>query len=163
MNEAVNAIMYPDSKNGNSFADGMQFQDFVVEQFNAWGLYIQLYTSKLYQYQRGESVQRVEIKLDRRCTETGRLSIEVGERTAIDRPWVASGIYRDDNTCMYIQGNHEVLYLFDKKFLIRLHQHRDGKFEESPREKPTVRKFYLTLAHADKYCIARIQPHKGNA
>ena len=90
MNPAVNAVMYPNSKNANSFADGMEFQDFVVEQFNAWGLYIQLHSSKRYQFERGESVQRVEIKLDNRCTETGRLSIEVGERTSINGPWVSS-------------------------------------------------------------------------
>lgn len=157
MNPAVNAVLYPHSKNGNSFGDGLEFQDFVVEQFNKWGFYIQLHSSKLYQLTRGESVQRVEIKLDNRCTETGRLSIEVGERTALDRPWVSSGIYRNDNTSFYVQGNRERLYLFDRKVLIRVHQKMHaGRYEESPRERPTVRKFYLPFSVADVICIARI-------
>lgn len=159
MNPQINAIMYPHSKNGNSFADGMEFQDFVVEQFNKWGLYIQIHSSKKYQYERGESVQRVEIKLDRRCTETGRLSIEVGERTSLNNPWVRSGIYRNDNTCMYIQGNKERLYLFDRKVLARYHKIKLGqKYEESPRENPTVRKFYLPFDVADQIAITRILP-----
>jgi len=159
MNPAVNAVMYPNSKNANSFADGMEFQDFVVEQFNAWGLYIQLHSSKRYQFERGESVQRVEIKLDNRCTETGRLSIEVGERTSINGPWVSSGIYRNDNTCMYIQGNREVIYLFDRKVLVRYHQQREqGRWLESPRENPTVRKFYMPFDIADQACITKIVP-----
>lgn len=159
MNPEINAVMYPHSKNRNSFADGMEFQDFVVEQFNAWGLYIQLYSSKRYQFERGESVQRVEIKLDNRCVETGRLSIEVGERTSINKTWVQSGIYRSDNTCMYIQGNREILYLFDRKVLVRYHQQREnGLYQESPRDNPTVRKFYLPFALADLACIAKIVP-----
>jgi len=159
MNPAVNTVMYPNSKNRNSFANGLEYQDFVVEKFNLWGLYIQLYTSKRYQLDRGESVQRIEIKLDNRCTETGRLSIEVAERTALDRPWVWSGIYRSDNTCMYIQGNWEVIYLFDRRVLVQYHkQHELGQCQESPRENPTVRKFYLPLHIADQICIAVIVP-----
>lgn len=159
MTTEVNAALYPDSKNGNSFADGLEFQDFVVEQFNKWGFYIQLHSSKLYQLTRGESVQRVEIKLDRRCTETGRLSIEVGERTALDRPWVSSGIYRDDNTAFYIQGNRERLYLFDRKVLIRIHQQMyGGRYEEAPRERPTIRKFYLPFDIADRIYAGKIEP-----
>lgn len=159
MNPAVNEVMYPDSKNGNSFGDGLEFQDYVVEQFNKWGFYIQLHSSKLYQFTRGESVQRVEIKLDNRCTETRRLSIEVGERTALNRSWVSSGIYRDDNTAFYIQGNRRCIYLFDRKVLIRVHKKmHHGRYEESPRERPTVRKFYLPFGVADEICIAKIEP-----
>src|SRR5688500_6780664 len=87
---------YPNSKNGQSFEDGMEFQDLVVEQFKRRGFYMQLHASRQYQYQRGESVQMVEIKLGNRLLETGRLSIEDGERTAIDKPWVHCGIYRKD-------------------------------------------------------------------
>ena len=157
MNPEINLMMYPHSKNGNSFADGMEFQDFVVEQFNKWGLHIQLHASKRFQFERGESVQRIEIKLDNRCTETGRLSIEVGERTKVTSSWVASGIYRPDQTCMYIQGNYSLLYLFDRKVLQRYHQQKcEGRFEESPKETPTVRKFYLPFAVADQVAIAKI-------
>lgn len=162
MNPKVNAIMYPDSKNKNSFADGMEFQDFVVEQFNAWGFYIQLHSSKKYQYERGESVQRTEIKLDNRCTETGRLSVEVSERTRNEDglPWTPSGIYRKDNTVFYIQGNSEILFLFSKKYLQWWKAKNNPKVEESF---GTVQKFYISLADAERIALATIRPKHGKA
>lgn len=156
MNPAVNALMYPDSHNGNSFADGIEFQDFVVEQFNAWGFYIQLYTSKRYQFNKGESVQRAEIKLDNRCTDFQRLSIEVQERTSKSGAWVQSGIYRNDNSVFYIQGNRSVLYLLDKRFLQRWFEHKlKRQYDE---KHGTIRTFYMPFETADKYCIAKLTP-----
>jgi hypothetical protein len=150
----ITTALYPHSKNGRSFEQGMEFQDWVVEQFNKRAFYVQLHASKRYQFERGESVQMVEIKLDNRFIDTGRLSIEVGERTAIDRPWVASGIYRNDNTVFYAQGNFDRVYLFDKRVLQRYHRDQcNSQFEESPRESPTVRKFYMPLIVADELCI----------
>lgn len=148
---------YPHSKNGRSFEQGMEFQDWVVEQFNRSGFYIQLHASKRYQLDRGESVQMVEIKLDNRFLDTGRLSIEVGERTAVGKSWVPSGIYRNDNTVFYVQGNWQRIYLFDRRVLQRYHVGQlDSRYEESPRESPTVRKFYLPLSVADEMCILRV-------
>ena len=153
---------YPHSKNGRSFEQGMEFQDWAVEQFNKRGIYIQLYASKRYQFDRGESVQAIEIKLDNRCLETGRLSIEVGERTAVGRPWVLSGIYRRDNTIFYAQGNWSRIYLFDRKVLQRYHEREcGGRYEESPREAPTVRKFYIPLSTADELSIFYIECGEG--
>lgn len=154
----LNQVLYPDSKNTISFSDGLEYQDFVVEHLSKQGIYIQLHTSKKYQFERGESVQRAEIKLDRRCTETGRLSIEIAEKTKSDNStWVSSGIYRNDNSIFYIQGNFQRIYLFNKKDLKRYHErYCEYSYEESPQAKPTVRKFYLPLEKADYYCILRV-------
>lgn len=150
-----NGIGYTDSKNKRSFADGMEFQDFVVEHFNSWGFYIQLHASRLYQFQRGESVQRTEIKLDKGCTKYGHLSIEVGERKNLSSVWVESGIYRDD-AIFYIQGNEDVLYLFLRRDLVKWHQEQEeGRFDEPL---PTIRRFFLEIPDADKLCIAKIEP-----
>lgn len=150
----LNQVLYPQSKNPISFQQGLEFQDFVVEQFAKQGFYIQLHSSKKYQFERGESVQRCEIKLDNRCTETGRLSIEIAERTRTELGWTPSGIYRGDNTIFYVQGNQSLLFLFDKKVLRRYHSFKlKQAFEESPRETPTVRKFYMPFADAADYCI----------
>ena len=155
--DTITATAYPHSKNGHSFAQGMDFQDWVVEHLNKRGVYIQLHASKRYQFERGESVQMAEIKLDNLCTGTGRLSIEVGERTAVDRPWVPSGIYCRESTVFYIQGNYERFYLFDQKVLRRYHTNIcEGTYEESPRTAPTVRKFYMPLADADEHCIFKV-------
>jgi len=159
---AITKDAYPHSKNGRSFEQGMEFQDWVVEQFNKRGFYVQLYASKQYQFDRGESVQMVEIKLDNRFLETGRLSIEVGERTAVGKPWVQSGIYRRDNTIFYAQGNWSRIYLFDRKVLQRYHEHEcGGRYEESPREAPTVRKFYMPLSAANELSIFYVERGEG--
>lgn len=153
----ITPVLYPDSKNKRSWEQGMEFQDFVVRQLNRFGLYIQLHASKMYQFEHGESVQMAEIKLDNRCLETGRLSIEVGERTSIRGQWVQSGIYRSDKTIFYIQGNQSRLYLFDRRVLQRWHiEKHNGKFSESPNDNPTVRKFYLPLEDADFISIFRV-------
>ena len=132
----------------------MEFQDFVVEQMNGWGFYIQLHSSRLYQFDRGESVQRCEIKLDNWCTKTGRLSIEVQERTSMQSIWVDSGIYRNDNTVFYIQGNWTRFFLFSKKTLIDYHKTmKNGECEEVP---PTIRKFYLPLPEAQDLAITDV-------
>lgn len=159
---AITKEAYPHSKNGRAFEQGMEFQDWVVEQFNKRGLYVQLYASKQYQFDRGESVQMVEIKLDNRFLETGRLSIEIGERTAVGKPWVRSGIYRGDNTIFYAQGNWSRIYLFDRKVLQRYHTDvLEQRYEESPRDAPTVRKFYMQLMKADDLCIFRVDCDGG--
>lgn len=148
---AITHALYKDSKNKRSFEQGMEFQDFVVEQMNKWGFYIQIHCSKKYQFDKGESVQRCEIKLDNRCTETGRLSIEVQERTSLNGAWVSSGIYREDNTVFYIQGNWCRFFVFAKKSLVDYHQRvRNGAYEQGP---DTIRKFYLPLADAERLSI----------
>jgi hypothetical protein len=93
------ATRYPDSKDQQSDENGREFQDFCCVELARVGIVVQLFSSRRYQFEQGESVQGVEIKLDRRCTETGRLSIEIAEKTRADqRNWIASGIYRQDNT-----------------------------------------------------------------
>jgi len=144
-------IGYTDSKNKRSFADGMQFQDFVVEKFNEWGFYIQLYASRLYQLQRGESVQRVEIKLDKGCFKYGHLSIETAERKNLSSQWVHSGIYRPDSV-FYVQGNEDVLYMFLRRDLVRWHEAIGSVFDEPL---PTIRRFFIDLPDADELCIAK--------
>jgi len=146
--------LYPDSPNGASFSDGMQFQDWVVERMSREGFYIQLYSSRYYQYHKGESIQKCEIKLDNRCTDTGRLSIEVAEksRASID-VWTPSGIKRNDNTIFYVQGNTERLYLFAKKDLLLYLETRRPELAEFPPDGPTIRRFFLPFAEADRMCL----------
>ena len=140
---------YPDSGHADPLQVGAEFLDFVLVTLQPMGLYLQPFTSKKYQYNKGESFQGWEVKLDNRCTDTERLSIEVAEKTkASNDAWVQSGIYRNDNTWLYIQGNYFVLYVFIKSILIALH--KSGKYKEEE-SFGTVRKFYLPLKEADKY------------
>ena len=141
---------YPDSPNHNSVQDGLEFQDVVTDTLAEHGLIIQNYGSKQYQLNVGENRQHIEIKLDNRCTETGRLSIEVAEKTAVNRDWVPSGIYRDDSW-LYVQGNRTRIWIFFTSFLRSLHRFKDYTEHEEPKDAPTIRAFFLPIADADKY------------
>lgn len=147
---------YPDAKRSTTYDDGTEYQDFVSAILqHKMGIGLQILSSKRYQLAYGESVQGVEVKQDVRCTETGRLSIEVGEKSRISMPeYTASGILRSDNTWLYIQGNYEHLWAFPKKTLVAVYE---GAFTAPPwnipkpriDDKGTIQTFYLSRAQAD--------------
>jgi hypothetical protein len=140
-------IDYPDAKHDDSHQVGLAFQDFVTLQLAKRGIYLQNFSSKKFQFAYGENLQRAEIKLDDRCTDTGRLSIEIAEKTSKDQGgWIPSGIYRNDNW-IYIQGNQQVLFIFFTHFLRQLHE---AKFKDV-HVKETIKTFYLPLDQAEKY------------
>lgn len=144
---------YPDSKNPNSIEEGLEFQDLVTDVLARAGILIQNYCSKEYQLRKGENRQGSEIKLDNWCTTSHRLSIEISERTAEDKPWVPSGIYACKGP-FYIHGNTTTFWLFLTKFLKKLHCLKKKDSEEPKyegKEEPTVRTFYLPESDADKY------------
>lgn len=151
---------YPDAKHLNEYERGLVFQDFVVESlFKQYGIIVQIYSSREYQYSRGESVQRVEIKLDARCTETRRLSIEVAEKSrASMSDWTPSGICRDDNTVFYAQGNEECFWLFFKKHLRLIYEKEHPVVTE---KHGTIKTFYIPITRADKIGI-RISARQRN-
>jgi hypothetical protein len=139
---------YPDCPDRNSFQSGLEFQDHVCCLLAKDNIILQNTVSKLYQLRMGENLQGFEIKMDRRCTETGRLSIEVAERSSKAVPfWTPSGIYRTDNTWLYLQGNYEVLFVFQVNFLRILH----GKGTLEEKQEPTIRAFYLPFEKAEKW------------
>lgn len=149
-------IRYPNSKNPNSIKDGMEFQDFVTDQLFNIGIIIQNYCSTRYQLDYGENKQAVEIKLDNRCTDTKRLSIEISEKTRVDGDWVKSGIYTQ-KSLFYVQGNFNIIFLFSTKFLINLH--KTGRYQE--KEEATICAFYLPFDDAVKYSIHTIYPENS--
>jgi hypothetical protein len=147
-------IKYKDSKNPNSVEDGNQFQDLVTDMlFEACGIMISCYSSRKYQYEKGENRQGVEIKLDNWCFKTKRLSVETAEKTAIENAFVESGIYRKDNSIFYVQGNPNIIFVFSKKLLQLLH--RSGRYEE--KQEATIKTFYLPFEDAYRYAIKVIE------
>jgi hypothetical protein len=143
---------YPDAQPG-TFQRGLEFQDFVCVYLARSGIILQNLSSTKYQYAVGENLQGFEIKLDQRHTETGRLSIEIAEKSLASNPrWVPSGIYRDDNSWLYIQGNYDSFYIFDKKLLRRYHEQK----KPPEAEISTMRKFYIQHEMADKLAAKHI-------
>jgi hypothetical protein len=137
----------------DKLGDGRLFQDFVMDILaHEYAIIIQNYGSMRYQFDIGENIQGWEIKLDRRITDTKRLSIEIAEKTrGTDRNWIPSGIYRPDNGWLYIQGNYDHLWVFMKHILVLVHQGTITLPELHIVEDatPTIRKFYIPLRFAD--------------
>ena len=99
------------------FIKGTEYQDFLTEYLYKIGLPLFTYTSKKWQTKKGENKLGVEIKFDDKHKETGNLYIEIQERTETYYNYVPSGIFRNDNTWIYIQGNYDIAYVFFKKHL----------------------------------------------
>ncbi len=148
------AMTYPDAKSKTSLRDGEGFQDYVARKFSdLFGIHIVYYKTMAEQYRIGESVQGIEVKLDNRCSETGRLSIEIAEKSKADNvEFVPSGIYRVDNTWLYVQGNRDILFVFAKTMLKLLH--KTGRYQE--KTEPTIKAFYLPIDDAKKYCAKMV-------
>jgi len=145
---------YPSAKSPNSFRDGMEYQDFVCTTLAQHGIILQNLMSKKYQFEVGENLQGFEIKLDDRCTDTERLSIEIAEKP-FDAGYLEfrdSGIYRSDNSWLYIQGNYQIIFVFAKNWLIRWHKQKKPKVTE---KRGTIRTFYLPFSVAID-CAARV-------
>lgn len=150
---AEQTVHYPDAR-PNSFGVGLEYQDFVCTLLAKENIILQNLGSKLYQLKVGENLQGFEIKYDERCTDTGRLSIEVAEKSRDDPalPWTSSGILRYDNTWLYIQGNYSVVYIFAKNWLLRYYHEKQPEIESF---NGTIRRFFLPFPVADK-CAAKV-------
>ena len=155
---------YPDSKRKDSISAGLEFQDFVIVECYKIGIILMNFSSKKYQYNKGEGLSPYEIKLDEWCSKTYRLSIEFAERTAINKPWVKSGIDIENNSIFYIQGNHDIFFCFTKKMLRKLHNLRkkDGSKKFEDKEEDTIKTFYLPFKYCKEYCAFYIDPKDGS-
>ena len=151
---------YPDSPDRDSFEHGIEFQDYVAELFHdKLGMTITNYQSRRYQFGNGENKQGIEIKLDQDILSTSNVSIEIAEKSRASlSDYTPSGIYRADNTWLYVQGNYKIVFVFAKSTLIGLH--KSGKYPEY--ELPTIRKFHLPIADARKYAAMVIENEKPN-
>jgi hypothetical protein len=137
--------------------DGLEYQDFIVDKLCEIGIPILCYSSLKYQYNVGESKGGIEIKLDDRLAETGNLYIEVSEKSnSKNKDYISSGIYRNDNTWLYIIGNYKVIYIFAKLHLRMV-------YEDISREKffrrvqtPTSQGFLLPAKYAEEKLAAKV-------
>lgn len=154
-------ISYRTENSGHtdSYEEGNKFQDFVCIELAKENIILQNINSKKFQFETGENLQGFEIKLDNRCTgangtePSNRLSIEIAEKTKAENQYfIDSGIYRDDNSWLYIQGNTNVFWIFSKKLLVMLH--KSGKYNEY--EQKTIKTFFLPIDIADKFCCKKI-------
>lgn len=98
----------------------------------------------------GETLQGVEIKHDRRCAETGNLFIEVAEkRRQTNMKWVASGIFRRDNTQWYLIGDYVQFWVF------RIETLRTLSYFFEIKTGPTFKGYLLSILQANNCCAKR--------
>jgi len=139
---------------------GLSYQDFVVEKLYDIGLPIISYASKEYQIKFGENKCGFEIKFDDRLEETGNFYIEIAEKSNSNNfNFIPSGIYRADNTWLYLQGNYKKIYIFAKNQLRKLYESNQYKKIEIS----TSQGFLLSLKVAlEKDFIIKIIEIKEN-
>lgn len=112
---------------------GHHYQDKVMEELYKNGLPLISYSSKKYQTLIGENKAGIEIKNDTRFRDTGNFYIEVSEKSdASKKEYFPSGIYRTDNTWLYIIGDDISFYIFAKKQLVRVHKMKKYKEVQTP-------------------------------
>jgi|1_EtaG_2_1085319.scaffolds.fasta_scaffold05536_4 hypothetical protein len=136
------------------------FQDFVVDiLMSQLSFVVALYGSKAYQQSVGESRTGVEIKHDEKFCDTGNLYIEIAEKS---RPregaYTTSGIYRDDNSWLWVIGDYDTLFIFGKRFLQLLH--KSERYRTIENNTKTSRGFLLPREDAMKYCLICLEPKK---
>lgn len=133
---------------GEKLKQGLEYQDFVMEHLYKEGLPLITYTSKKYQIEKGENKLGVEIKFDNNYNETGNLYIEVEERSSIYKEYIKSGIFRKDNTWLYIQGNYNIAFVF---FKIQL-QGLSKKYKIFEIQRKTSKGFLIPGPDISKFC-----------
>lgn len=132
---------------------GLEYQDFItcllIEQL---GISLSTFQSRKYQYT-GENKQGIEIKFDDKMRSTGNVYIEVAEKSNPNKPaFVPSGIYRNDNSWLYIIGDYSTVFVFSKKHLVLMHKAEKFRVVEIP----TSRGFLIPVDTAERYCLKRL-------
>jgi hypothetical protein len=130
---------------------GLEFQDIVTKELYQRGIVVVGYSSRRYQNSEGENLLGAEIKRDGKFRDTGNLYIEVSEKSHPDKKnYTPSGIYRKDNSWLYVIGDENTLWIFSTKYLRML----ENRYKHVI--KPTSNGYLLPINEADKYCIRRI-------
>jgi hypothetical protein len=128
-----------------SLKDGEQYQRYINECLVAVGSSsFHTYTTKEDQRNKGENVEGVEVKYDKKVSSTGNLWIEVSEKTdPSHHHFVPNGIY-SKHAKYYFIGNYNIAYFFDVETLRGLHQNK--RYTEITNNTGTSRGFLLPVA-----------------
>jgi hypothetical protein len=142
---------------------GPEYQDFVVrELYYKAGISVVSFSSQKYQCECGENISGIEIKYDDRMKQTGNVYFEIAEkRRAENKDYVASGIFRDDNTWLYAIGDHETLFLCGKTHLRQVYERECDKSPSFARfvQTPTSRGMLLPKKYVEeKLALKVIRP-----
>lgn len=127
---------------------GEEYQDFICDELLKIGIPLNVYVSKKYQLDKGESASGIEIKHDSKWRQTGRLYFEVEANSKDTTRMVKGGITKEDESWLYLIGDETKAFIFAKNQLIRLY--------EKVKEKPNVwkEKYGITInQHIDEHTL----------
>jgi hypothetical protein len=132
---------------------GLEFQDVVTSALYQRGIVVVGYSSRKFQNSEGENMLGAEIKRDGKFRETGNLYIETSEKSHPDNEnYIPSGIYRNDNSWLFVIGDEKTIYIFSTKYLQKLVVQKHYKTVQQP----TSTGFLMPMAEAENYCIRKI-------
>ncbi len=106
----------------DKLAEGQRYESFVMSRWP------EVYPNRTltirdskYAQLKGETEEGIEIKYDGRMEDTGRVYIETQEKTHVDNEkYIESGIYRNDNSKLFLIGNMTQWFMFSKDKLVWL-------------------------------------------
>ncbi len=147
----------------NTDERGAYYEDFIKDLMFLKGLAITSYKGKNNQFDIGENLAGIEIKFDSRCVDMNHLWIETAEKSkSQNKEWYPSGVCREDNSWLYIQGNYDKVWIFAKRDLRDCYELKKCRewafFQENPYKMPpdntaTGRGFELPMDRANKMAI----------
>jgi hypothetical protein len=154
------------------FDMGDKYEDFVYPIFcKEWGVSIVPNKTQETQWNVGENSFGVEIKYDSRSTTSPNLFIEHeecheiitikdGKKEIELTEFKKSGIYRIDNSYLYLIGNYNIFYIFLKKRLKELHSTEKylERFGYSANFNATSKGFLLPQVEAKELALDIIYP-----
>lgn len=98
-------------------------------------------------------MQGIEIKFDDKMDKTGNIYIETAEKSNPKNPrYVDSGIYRIDNSWLYLTGNYSSIFIFGKQHLKLMSE--KGNFRTVQTD--TSKGFLVPISDAKKYCLKEL-------
>jgi len=140
-------------------SESAPFEDYVAElMINLVKIPLINFKTKKYQFSHGENAQGFEIKWDRQFKTTGNLFIEVQERIGNMGRYVDSGIFRNDNSLYYIQGDFGLFYVFQRNIL--QHILETLKYVIIEINERSAKGFLLPVSMAEKYAGFKIEKEK---
>lgn len=131
--------------------EALEFQDFVAHVLlRELGIALTVHNSRRYQFEHGETRQGIEIKHDKQMAQTGNLWIETKEKAEPrSGEYAPAGIYRNDNSWLFVIGDYHRLFVFSKKVLCWLAQ--DRSFQTLENNTRTSIGFLLPVDVAKQY------------
>lgn len=141
---------------------GQEFEDFVHYELHKRGIILgPSFRSRESQLKYGENLFGAEIKYDKKFQETKNLYVEVAEKShPKNKTYVQSGIFRGDNSWLFIIGDYTSIWIFSTGLLRQVY----GTEEFRQIETPTSIGFLVPEDSANDYAALRIDvtEAKGN-